>query len=69
MTSAQLTPDNLADIRSGLDTQIKKSTAIAQLSWDGPAGRLSNLHSEIARLQALLDFLSVPNTTITVNQP
>jgi len=65
----QLTPDNLADIRSGLETQIKKSTAIAQLSWDGPAGTLSNLHSEIARLQALFDFFSVPNTTITVNQP
>ena len=65
----QLTPDNLADIRSGLETQIKKSTAIAQISWDGPAGTLSNLHSEIARLQALLDFLSVSNTTITINQP
>jgi len=65
----QLTPDNLADIRSGIETQIKKTMATAELLWDGPAGTLSNLHSEIARLQALLDFLSVPNTTITVNQP
>ena len=68
MTS-QLTPDNLADIRSGLQTHIKKSTAAAQLLWDGPPGTLSNLHSEIDRFQALLDFLTLPNTTVTVNQP
>lgn len=65
----ELTPDNLVDLRRSLQTNINRANNTALALWDGPPGTVSNLQSEAARLQALLDLLTIPATTLHVHQP